>query len=263
MNGLIQYAKVYEKDKPDFQTEISAFGKKLDTASFKGFKEKPVEKKYVLPLSSIGTTSQVELARKGVGRMYYTARLRIAYEKVRTDPVNAGMQVERSYYVKDLKGKWIKKVDEVKIKRGDLVRIDLLVKVPAIRYQVALVDSLPAGLEPLNTELAGTSKRDADVQNKSSGSAGMHEAMGGEGEGDYFEDDWWYFFQDGGFYHKEMRLTGLQTFARHLTPKQYNISYVAQAVATGAFSAGPALVEEMYSPEVYGKSTPAKFIIGD
>ena len=231
-------------------------------AKFKGFKEKPVEKKYTLPLSVIGTTSSVELARKGVGRMYYTARLRIAYEKVRTDPVNAGMQVERSYHVKDSKGKWIKKVGEIKIKRGDLVRIDLLVKVPALRYQVALVDSLPAGLEPLNTELAGTSKSDADIQKKSSRSASMHEDMG-DGEDDYFEDDWWYFFWDGGFYHKEMRLTGLQTFARHLVAKQYNISYVAQAVATGEFSAGPALVEEMYSPEVYGKSTPAKFIIGD
>jgi len=262
MNGLIQYARVYEKDKPDFQTEIFAFGKKIDMAKFKGFKEKPVEKKYTLPLSVIGTTSSVELARKGVGRMYYTARLRIAYEKVRTDPVNAGMQVERSYHVKDSKGKWIKKVGEIKIKRGDLVRIDLLVKVPALRYQVALVDSLPAGLEPLNTELAGTSKSDADIQKKSSRSASMHEDMG-DGEDDYFEDDWWYFFWDGGFYHKEMRLTGLQTFARHLVAKQYNISYVAQAVATGEFSAGPALVEEMYSPEVYGKSTPAKFIIGD
>jgi alpha-2-macroglobulin len=248
---------IHRKDKPDFQTEISAFGKKLDTASFKGFKEKPVEKKYTLPLTAIGTTSPIDLTRKGMGRMYYTARLRIAYEKVRTDPVNAGMQVERSYHVKDSKGKWIKKVGEIKLKRGDLVRIDLLVKAPATRYQVALVDSLPAGLEPLNTELAGTSKSDASMASEEMGEG----ERGGEGE--YVEDDWWYSYWDGGFYHQEMRLTGLQTFARNLNPKQYNISYMAQAVATGEFSAGPALVEEMYSPDVYGKSTPTKFIIGD
>ena len=58
-----------------------------------------------------------------------------------------------------------------------------------------------------------------------------------------------------------MRLYGAQYFADFLEPGEYEINYLAQAVATGEFNVNPALIEQMYEPEVYGKSTPAKFVV--
>jgi len=38
---------------------------------------------------------------------------------------------------------------------------------------------------------------------------------------------------------------------------------MTQAIATGKFSAGPTVIEEMYNPETYGKGTPASFVIAE
>jgi uncharacterized protein YfaS (alpha-2-macroglobulin family) len=167
------------------------------------------------------------------------------------DAVNSGLQVTRKYFLKDATGQWVPQSANVKARRGDLLRIQLQVKIPATRYQVVLADSLPAGFEPLNTALSGTS----NVEAKGEG----HDSAGSYS---WNEDDlWWGYYFNGGFYHREMRLHGAQYFADFLEPGEYEINYIAQAVATGEFNVKPALIEQMYEPEVYGKSTPAKFVV--
>jgi len=251
-HALIQYAQVYEKDFPNFTVAGTAFDRPVKGAKFESFKAKPVSESMPFTPADVGKDSILKLERKGKGRVYYTARMRIAYQEPRTTAVNSGMQVARTYFVKDAAGKWIKQDKTIQLNRGQTVKIVLNVSIPALRTQVVLDDRLPAGLEPVNTALGGTAKGDAEdgEKNESAGDTYWSE-----------DDDWYGFYSSGGFYHREMKLHSVQYFAQTLGAGKYEISYVAQAIATGEFNANPALIEQMYEPEVYGKSTPAQFII--
>ncbi len=252
-HALAKYAGIYEKDRPNFRVGGTVLGQSVAEKKFGNFKEPPDLQPFTLQAKDVNSRANVALEKKGRGRLYYTARLRLAYEDARSDEVNAGLQVTRKYFTKDKAGKWIPQGVALNLRRGDLVKIQLKVKVPAVRVQVALADSLPAGLEPLNTALGGTSA--AEAEEESDDSAGSY---------DWNEDDfWWGFYRNGGFYHREVRLTGTQYFADFLDAGEYELNYVAQAVATGKFNANPSLIEQMYEPEVYGKSTPAIFTIGE
>ena len=251
LNALSQYAKVYEKETPNFEVSSTALGQSLKTVSFSGFKQNPISNKISFKGAELDHKQGLKVKKSGTGRLYYTTRLKVAYKEVRKDAVNSGMKLQRKYYIKNKSDKWIPQSSTVKIKRGDLVRIELKVSIPATRYHVALADSLPAGLEPLNTSLASTALSEAKGESDDSGGAYA-----------WNEDDrWWGFYINGGFYHREVRLFGTQYFADFLESGDYTLIYIAQAIAVGQFNASPAVAEQMYEPEVYGKSTPAKFII--
>lgn len=46
-------------------------------------------------------------------------------------------------------------------------------------------------------------------------------------------------------------------YADYLAAWNYHLSYVAQVITPGEFTVMPIQVEEMYEPEVYGKTAPA------
>ncbi|MBI3563370.1 MAG: Ig-like domain-containing protein [Gammaproteobacteria bacterium] len=250
-NALAQYASYNEQDIPHYTLTGTALNQTIKGVSFSNFKDRPQTETLRFTPDVVGKKSTLVLQKQGQGRLYYTARLRIAYKDVRTTPVNSGMQVTRSYYTQSADGRWQQQTNIVKLKRGQLVKVQLKVKIPALRHQVVLEDKLPAGLEAVNTALGGTSKQDAQGERNNSA-------------GEYFwneDDDWYGFYANGGFYHREMRLHAVQYFANFLDVGEFELAYIAQAIATGEFNANPTLIEQMYEPEVYGKSTPAQFII--
>lgn len=251
LNGMIDYARIYEKEPPDFTVTGRLGEHDLGSTQFKGLDAKPRSLHYGFTPADPGRKSTLALSKKGDGRVYYTARIRFAYEQVRTDAVNAGMTVARRYFVRRDR-QWAPVEGVVQLKRGDLVRVQLKVGIPSERVFVAVNDPLPAGLEPVNTALAAAMQADA-ASGESDDSAGA-----------YFwnEDDFWFgAYRSGGFYHRELRLQAVQYFADFIAPGDYELNYVAQAIATGKFSASPTIVEEMYDPEVYGKGVPARFVI--
>jgi uncharacterized protein YfaS (alpha-2-macroglobulin family) len=134
----------------------------------------------------------------------------------------------------------------MKIKTGELVRVDLYVSLPAPRYFVVVDDPVPGGLEPVNRDLATASEVDAN-------------ATEGYGKDSlWFTDDEWEEY--GGwasFYHKELRHHAAIFYSDYLSPGNYHLSYVAQAIAPGKFSVMATHAEEMYDPEVFGKGIPA------
>jgi uncharacterized protein YfaS (alpha-2-macroglobulin family) len=183
--------------------------------------------------------------------------------KLAVNSESKGFSVTRRYFLKDpTTQKFVEaslpassakstannvKAPNIVLKRGGLVRIELKVVVPASRYHVALEDSLPGGLEPLNLELATTSQT-------------VSEATEGESEAVGSFEDW---LSGAAFYHTEKRDTGALYFAQTLAPGEYKVSYTAQAIATGVFTARPAKVEEMYSPDIYGRTAAQVFEIKD
>jgi hypothetical protein len=103
------------------------------------------------------------------------------------------------------------------------------------RYHVALVDPLPAGLEIVNPDLAVSGGIPQDP-----------------GSPDYKYGWWWW----GTWYeHQNLRDERAEAFTSLLWDGVYRYTYVARATTPGRFVAPPAKAEEMYSPEVFGRSS--------
>jgi len=67
-----------------------------------------------------------------------------------------------------------------------------------------------------------------------------------------FRYGWWWW---GTWYeHQNLRDDRAEAFASLLWDGVYDYSYVARATTPGTFIVPPAKAEEMYSPEVFGRS---------
>src|SRR5204863_2785363 len=91
------------------------------------------------------------------GRLYYRVGMTYAPESLDLAPDDHGFTVDRTYQAvddpsdvsRDKNGVW-------HVKAGARVRVKLTMINEDRRYQVALVDPLPAGLDPMNPALAVT-----------------------------------------------------------------------------------------------------------
>ena len=70
------------------------------------------------------------------------------------------MELRREYAVQR-QGAWQKLDGEIAVRRGELVRVDLFLSLPAARNFVVVDDPVPGGLEPVNRDLANASSVDA------------------------------------------------------------------------------------------------------
>ena len=179
-------------------------------------------------------TEDLILSKDGPGRLYYRLGLRYAPTDLRLDPLDMGFIVQRMYEGVDDPNDV--KLDEDgiwHIKAGARVRIRLTMVADSRRYHVALVDPLPAGLEIINPALAVSESVPADPNSSEKG---------------YWW--WWRWYQ-----HQNMRDERAEVFTSLLWDGVYEYTYVARATMPGEFVAPPAKAEEMYSPEVFGRSS--------
>jgi hypothetical protein len=247
MNALTDFVRVYERDKPAMTVRTWLAEEKFGETQFNDVKNPPVTASHPMTANDPGRKAKVKLERDGQGRIYYTVRLSYASKEEKATAINAGMEINREYHV-ERDGKWVLLKSPMELKTGELVRVDLYLSLPAARYFVVVDDPVPGGLEPVNRDLATTSEVAAD---KAKG-----QYMGGSFW--FSHDDWKdYGIDFWSFYHKELRHEAARFFADYLPAGNYHLSYVAQAIAPGEFSVMPTHTEEMYEPEVYGKSVPA------
>ena len=167
--------------------------------------------------------------------MYYRLGLRYAPTDLNLPALDMGFVIQRGYEAVD-------NADDVyldeqgiwHIKAGARVRVKIKMVADNRRYHVALVDPLPAGLEIINPELAVSGSVPQDPT---------------EQENRYGWWWWrpWYEFQN-------MRDNRAEAFASLVWDGVYEYSYVARATTPGTFIVPPAKAEEMYSPEVFGRS---------
>ena len=123
---------------------------------------------------------------------------------------------------------------------GDLVRVTLTLNLTKERRFVAVTDPLPAGFEPVESWFATSAAALAQEQDR-----------GGEAGGWF---DWW---QRGGFDHVERHDDRVQLFATRLSEGRHTFTYVVRATTAGSFRTAPAHAEEMYEPEVFGRTATA------
>lgn len=248
--AFAQYANQYESAAPQMKLTASISEELWGVRELKAFKDEPETMSKNLPPSDRGQKKEVKITKEGEGRFY--SRLGLEYQP--TDrpnkSVNAGIEIVREYSTK-VNGKWVPQKDEINLKSGDLVRVDLFVRVPVDRYFVVLSDPLPGAVEAVNTQLATASQLNAKE--------GEIEFAAGSRFYDFKE--WsFYSFSRSGFYHREIGFDEVNFYSESLRPGGYHLRYVAQAIAPGRFAAPPARAEEMYSVDVFGESASNQFV---
>jgi len=242
--ALDRYFDTFEAQTPDFVARIWLGDTYVGAHAYEGRTterhETAIPMDYLSASFGAGPASGDELqdlvlSKEGTGRLYYRLGLRYAPADLTLDPLDMGFVIQRSYegaddpedVVQDEDGVW-------HIKAGARVRVRLTMVADNRRYHVALVDPLPAGLEIVNPALAVS----GDVPQDPSAP-------------DYRYGWWWW----GPWYeHQNMRDERAEAFASLLWEGVYHYSYVARATTPGRFVAPPAKAEEMYSPEVFGRS---------
>jgi uncharacterized protein YfaS (alpha-2-macroglobulin family) len=66
---------------------------------------------------------------------------------------------------------------------------------------------------------------------------------------------WW--FERAGFDHVEKHDDRVTLFATRLSAGRHEFSYLVRATTTGTFRAAGTVAEQMYAPEVQGRTDPA------
>jgi alpha-2-macroglobulin len=211
--ALTHYFQKYEKMDPDLVARAWIGEQQVLEQSFLGRSKE--QRSLHVPMTHLQSEQpdSVTLSHQGHGRLYY----RTALSYAATEPaksISHGFRVEREYLgdgqdVVLQDGAW-------KIRVGALIRVRLRVKAPR-RHHVALVDRLPAGLEPLEP-------------NRQPSATHAY-----------------------GWDHCEFRDHEVRVFSREIQG-QALVDYCVRATTKGTFLAPSCTVEEMYRPETFGRS---------
>jgi hypothetical protein len=204
-------------------------------------RETVVPMAYLTDAIPAGSAQNLILSKEGQGRLYYRLGLRYAPTDLQQGPLDMGFVVQRAYEAVDDPGDVYQDADGAwHIKAGVRVRVRLTMVADNRRYHVALADPLPAGLEIINPALAVTGSLPQDPQ---------------QPRGYY---GWWWCTW---FEHQNLRDERAEAFTSLLWEGVYEYTYFARATTPGTFVAPPAKAEEMYSPEVFGRSASAVVIV--
>ena len=238
LEALVAYYRKFESAVPNF-TAVAAVGDaQVATARFAG---RSTEAKGAdLPMSSLlasspaGASRPLTFTRTGAGTLFYSARLRYAVDELFTQGLDQGIRIARAYTPYSELGS---RPAATSYKAGDLVRVTLTLTLTKERRFVAVTDPLPAGLEPVESWFATSAAKLAGDQERAD--------EGG---------DWTAWWQRGGFDHVERHDDRVQLFATRLGEGRHTFTYVARATTAGTFRTAPAHAEEMYAPEVFGRT---------
>ncbi|MBE3034280.1 MAG: hypothetical protein IMZ74_13945, partial [Actinobacteria bacterium] len=189
----------------------------------------------VLARGTPGSTQSLTFTREGAGTLFYTARLRYAPDQLFQQGLDSGFNIERTYSPFVEAGT---RPAATSFKAGDLVRVTLTFRLTKERRFVAVTDPLPAGFEAVESWFATTARSLADEQVQ-------------QGEPD---DDWLSWWRRGGFDHVERHDDRIQLFAARLAEGRHQFTYIVRATTAGTFRTAPARAEEMYEPEVFGRT---------
>jgi alpha-2-macroglobulin len=226
--ALCTYARMKEPPARTCTAEISLDRKPIIRSTFKGgSKGERVE--WQQPFSAFPGHEEHSLLFKksGTGIFYYTLRMDCLPLKP-VLPFDAGFRMETSYTTLD--GRPVS-LDSLRYR--EIVLVKTTVSTPRERRFVVVSDPVPAGCEIIN-EAFNTVER------------AVKEGIRSKKKDFYFSWSTWNHFE----YRKE----GCRVYATRLHAGAHRFTYAIRPIARGTFHLPPAHVEEMYSPEVYGRS---------
>jgi len=247
--ALDRYFNTYERVTPDFAARIWLGD---DYAGGHEFRGRTTERHEIdVPMAWLAErtgTQNLIVSKDGRGRLYYRIGLRYAPADLMLDAAEHGFSVERLYQPvddpadvrRDEDGTWV-------IRAGARVKVQLRMAAPARRYHVALVDPLPAGLEPLNPELAGTDMYEPPSRSDEPLPLGRQPYR------------WYYWYR--WYEHENLRDERVEVFTSLLYGGVRTYSYLARATTPGTFVVPPPKAEEMYHPETFGRGASDRVVV--
>jgi hypothetical protein len=170
------------------------------------------------------------------GQLYYAAYLTYAKPADTVKALDNGLSVQRQYRRMGGDGKAITSANV-----GDYVQVELTLIAPTDLHYVLVEDYLPAGAEALDSSLATTS---------------LTAAAPAPGQSDSRQPWGW-----GYFTHTDLRDEKAVLFANYLPAGVYQYTYTIRASLPGEYRVIPTHAEQMYFPEVFGRSDGALFEI--
>src|SRR5262249_44739550 len=222
MEALIDYYKKYESETPNFSAKVTLADKPIAQDEFRG--RSTEARSHDVPMAGL-TSGPLTFNREGTGTLFYRTRLRYALTGIYHDPADMGFTIERKYSVAN-------------VKAGDLVKVTLKIRNTKERRFVAVTDPIPAGTEPVESWFATTASDLADQQRNTESQ----------------DNDWMAWWRHGGFDHVERHDDRVNLFATRLSEGVHEFTYVVRATTAGTFITAPTHVEEMYEPEVFGRT---------
>ncbi len=241
--ALDKYFNKYESVTPDFVARVWLGERYAGDHTFKGrsteYSQIDVPMQFLADLKEGNLT----VSKEGAGRLYFRLGMQYAPEDLRPPPMDQGFTVNRTYETVEDDGDVKKDADGVwHFKAGKKVRARVTMVVPSRRYHVALVDPIPAGIEPMNPALAvtGTIPQDPNAQKNA--------------------DPYWYWHSTW-YEHQNMRDERVEAFSSLVWEGVHEYVYTARATTPGTFIVPPPKAEEMYSPEVFGRGAGDKVVV--
>ena len=239
--ALNRYFAAFEATDPDFVARVWLGDLYAAEHQFSG---RTTDRALTLvPMAELLATGDSDLIvqKDGEGRLYYRLGLRYAPDDLHLDPLDRGFVVQRSYEAVDDPGDvWLDDDGVWHVLAGAQVRVNVTMVNDSRRTNMALVDPMPAGFEALNPALAVT----GEVDTRRGGAA----------------DSWWSWTW---YEHQNLRDDRAEAFASYLWAGTHEYSYVVRATTPGTFVVPPAKAEEIYAPEVFGRSGTDTVIVQD
>lgn len=241
--AMVDYLKASGELEPNYHGVVTVDGKSVIDKNYTGknLGDKDSVTVALKDLLPDGADNEITATREGVGKMYFDMTLRYFLPTERIQPRDEGIAVTHEYYAED-DAKMEHPISEVQV--GQNVRGKITIVVPETRYYVMVEDYLPAGLEAVDFSL-NTAQQ--SLQNG-----------GGKGNS-YYEDpnnDYINFFN-----YNQVRDDRVMYYADMLQPGVYEINYFARATTPGVYHDLPALAQELYFPEVFGRSEGSMFTV--
>jgi uncharacterized protein YfaS (alpha-2-macroglobulin family) len=170
--------------------------------------------------------------------LYYTAHLRAFLPVPEVEALNRGIIIERRY---TLQGDDTRTpITEAHV--GDLVRVRLTIIAPNSLHYVVVEDPIPAGTDAVNPNL------------ETSQQIGTRPGLDA-GEPLRYGWGWWWFS------NTEFRDEKVVLYSTYLPAGTYEYVYTIRAGLPGIYNVIPAVGQEFYFPEVYGRSDGSTFTI--
>ncbi|HEY1558925.1 MAG TPA: alpha-2-macroglobulin family protein [Kofleriaceae bacterium] len=241
--ALDLYFHTYEKVTPDFVARVWLGNDYAGDHTFKGRTTEYADVQISMKDVASHDRQDLTIQKDGAGRLYYRIGMTYAPASLHLDAADYGFVVERRYEGADDPKDVTRAADGTwHVKAGARVRVRVTMVNENRRYQVALVDPIPAGFEPMNPALATTGPIPLDPNVQKS-------------RGAYW---WWY----GPWWeHQNMRDERVEAFASLLWEGVHEYTYVARATTPGNFVVPPPKAEEMYMPETFGRGASDRVIV--
>ncbi len=168
------------------------------------------------------------------GNLYYTAHLGYYVDATASAPRDHGLVVSRATYAANGEP-----VAQAAV--GDVISVTVTLQVPTHAYYVLLEVPIPAGTEPIDSSLATESQIYGEPTLEGSGNA--------YGWGGWVPS------------HTDIRDEKVALFADYLPAGTYAYTFLVRASLPGEFRVLPAHAQQMYFPEVWGRSSGSLFTV--